>query len=804
MSTMSSSGTLIVLNLTGELAFQGFQVTAEINDGQLFRHTEVKGVLPACPDLAEALSQWQHIYRNLGPDFRIRPKAISYMGQFGCREDCHVLAVRLKEIFQDWLMAASFRPVDQYLREIWRDGVRIQVMVRSQDAKIHHLPWHLWDLIDRYAQTEVIFGPTEFRKPTIYAADKNIHPGKVKILVILGHSEGIDTAADLKVLKQLPDAEVVFLSEPDRQNINGQLWDQPWDILFFAGHSQTEDVTGHIYINPHDSLTLEELKYGLRQATARGLQLAIFNSCDGLGLAHALTEINLPHMIFMREPVPDPIAQRFLQYFLKVFSAGIPLVTAIRQAREQLQGLEQQFPCASWLPVIHQYPGLPSLTWQTLRDKARTPALLPVGRKQASTPINRRLKHGIGMMTVVVGGLVATLLTMGLRSTNLLQSWEFYGFDQMVRLLPTEAPDPRVVVVEITRADIENGVGEYPLEDATLLQLLQTLETKDPAVIGVDIYRDRPEGEGYAALQSYLNRQEQVVPLCAHPYSSDPRGVAPPPNVDAAQLGFADVMIDQDGTVRRHLLALDPSSTSPCPAFYSLSTQLALRYLASKGTQLTFPQDNQWQLGETRFQILGRHQGFYQSRATNRGHQILLRYRSYNTVTDIVERMSLEQVVAGDIAPEQIQGRVVLIGNTDPTVKDYFRTPHTPQLRGLLLHAQMTSQLISAVEDERSLLRFWPFWADLLWVYGWSVVGAVVILPQVGKGQRAVLVLVFVQAGALLVISWGALWALGVVVPVVPSLLAGIIAAAICHGKTQRWPFTERRKQGDRTTANSP
>ena len=55
-------------------------------------------------------------------------------------------------------------------------------------------------------------------------------------------------------------------------------------------------------------------------------------------------------MIFMREPLPDKVAQEFLKNFLTEFSAGKSLYQSVREAREKLQGLEGEFPCASWLP----------------------------------------------------------------------------------------------------------------------------------------------------------------------------------------------------------------------------------------------------------------------------------------------------------------------------------------------------------------------------------------------------------------------------------------------------------------------
>ena len=42
----------------------------------------------------------------------------------------------------------------------------------------------------------------------------------------------------------------------------------------------------------------------LKKAIGCGLQLAVFNSCDGLGLARELEALHIPQMIVMQEPVP--------------------------------------------------------------------------------------------------------------------------------------------------------------------------------------------------------------------------------------------------------------------------------------------------------------------------------------------------------------------------------------------------------------------------------------------------------------------------------------------------------------------
>ncbi|MEL7124344.1 MAG: PsbP-related protein, partial [Bacteroidota bacterium] len=120
-----------------------------------------------------------------------------------------------------------------------------------------------------------------------------------------------------------------------------------------------------ISINSTESLSLSELKHGLKLAIQRGLKLAIFNSCDGLGLAKELENLGIPQVIIMREPVPDQVAQNFLKYFLDEFSQGQSIYIAVRRARERLHddGWELKIPGATWLPIICQNPATKPLVW---------------------------------------------------------------------------------------------------------------------------------------------------------------------------------------------------------------------------------------------------------------------------------------------------------------------------------------------------------------------------------------------------------------------------------------------------------
>ncbi len=76
-------------------------------------------------------------------------------------------------------------------------------------------------------------------------------------------------------------------------------------------HSQTKGDEGIIYINERESLEIGQFKEALKEAIRQGLHLAIFNSCDGLGLAEKLATLQLPIAIVMKVPVPDRVGSAF-------------------------------------------------------------------------------------------------------------------------------------------------------------------------------------------------------------------------------------------------------------------------------------------------------------------------------------------------------------------------------------------------------------------------------------------------------------------------------------------------------------
>lgn len=357
---------LVVLKIGAGSFSQGFPVILQIGQEDYRPSTEMVGYLPKASDIPTLYQAWQSAYLALGLTTRLDAPAqqVTNVAWSDLYAACEKAAQVLQHRLDQWLFEEAFRPIrDKWLEQLLPSDC-IRVILQTDDLQLQRLPWHQWELLQRYPQAELALS-TPIYEGTRY---QSIAKSTVNVLAILGSSQGINTQADREVLEQLPQAQVKLLVEPNQQELTDQLWEKNWDILFFAGHSHSPVPchTGHISLNAQETLDVNQLKYALQKAISRGLKLAIFNSCDGLGLAHQLADLQIPAIVVMREPVPDQVAQFFLKYFLKSFSQGLSFPLAVKEARERLHDLEPHFPCATWLPIICQNPAEVPATWQEL------------------------------------------------------------------------------------------------------------------------------------------------------------------------------------------------------------------------------------------------------------------------------------------------------------------------------------------------------------------------------------------------------------------------------------------------------
>ncbi|MEM8503851.1 MAG: CHASE2 domain-containing protein [Cyanobacteria bacterium P01_D01_bin.1] len=817
----------VTLKLNQGSLSSGFSVTLLMGDGGPMPSVDIFGRLPAAPHLQTLYRQWQRTYRHLGATTRLEPAPIAYQKNVSLLSDCREQASELCDAFDRWLQADSFRCIRDKLLEKLNAADTVRLVLQTEPGIVQRLPWHLWELCDRYPRLEITLSPSAYEKNAIPSARLG---SKIRILAIIGQSQGIDLRTDKDLLNRLPNAEVCFLTEPNLKTLSEALWDaKGWDILFFAGHSATKSLKesikaalpnknlpagmhsdeaqqadpppitteGELYVSEAAPLILSSLENPLKKAVANGLKIAIFNSCDGLGLAYALAEFKISQIVVMREPVPDRVAHTFLKFFLETFSRGESLALSVRDAREKLQILESEFPCASWLPALYQNPAEAPPTWQTLRSHIT---------KQTHQ------KHQFAGAAY----LLATALVLIFRALGGFQSMELRALDLLLRLRPHESPDNRIALITVDDADLlaqdpEDRRGS--LSDSDLHQLLTILNPMAPRTIGLDIYRDFPVRKNQPELKVALESQENLFGVCkSRDDSVDSKGIPPPPEMTGPyRTGFSDYLTDPDGIVRKQLLSMQPDPASPCKAKFGLAMMLASHYLleqeaeqgieqeaeqgieqgAEQGLEqeaeqriVDFDQDNRLIIGDLLQRPFERGDGGYVN-SPDQGWQTLLNYRSLPKLEDIAEQISLTEILSGQVDPESIRDRIVIIGSTASGFDDdRWLTPYSQgaeeTTRGIFVQAHMVSQLISAALDGRPLIQTWPRWADMFWILGWSGGGSL-LMVLLGRDRNHFLsklaLSLLVSQAALFGICWLLLSRAYIWVPWVPAAIAPVAVA---------------------------
>ncbi|NES19839.1 MAG: CHASE2 domain-containing protein [Symploca sp. SIO3E6] len=799
--------------------YQGFHVSLQIWHHQALPSAEIEGKLPPNPGIEGFYIAWQTRFRSLrtlsrkeqshrsnDDDWQIAP---SLTVQRSVREDvdaCRQWVQLLENNMKTWLKTSvdeSWQRIRERLgREFANHADEIRLVIQAGETQLWKLPWHVWDLLEQYPDVGISFSLPEFERPEVQQTSVS-QPNQVRILAVLGDSSNLNLQPDQEAIRGLEGAETVFLEQPQAQELIRKLRDKnSWDIFFFAGHSQTESDTGRIYLNDQESLTIDQFKHALQTAIHQGLKIAIFNSCDGLGLAQKLANLQIPVVIVMQEVVPDQVAQSFLKEFLREYSQGQPLYTAVRRAQESLEEF-QELPGATWLPVICQNPAEVPPTWEELLQPAVMPVDLDVGAFAQHGALaakhlgdNSSTKPKVynpnawpfdslttcfkpKLLRVFLTSIIVTGLVIAVRSLGLIQTWELQAFDHLMRRRPVEEADRRLLIIGADERDISEDWYGHPLPDEILTQLLSKLQQHQPSVIGLDIVRDQPVEPGYQALVAHMEQNKDLIAICALGKSIE-YSIAPPPQIPETQVGFVDLyndsdLNDQDDTIRRYLLSRTGNAlaqTSRCSTSYSLSWNLAYRYFKARGISVEAT-GKDWKFGSVIIKRLQSRSGGYQ-KLDAAGNQLLLNYRNIPNISQntphIAQQVTVRDVLTNsdNFDPAWVQDRVVLIGVTAASIQDDHGTPYG-KMRGLYIHAHAVSQILSAVEDNRPLLWWWPQWGDGLWIGFWSLAGGVIVwyLPgTLPKGVAFSISVLFLYGCCWFVFTKGG-W-----IPLVPSVLA--------------------------------
>ncbi|MBE9108888.1 ABC transporter substrate-binding protein [Nodosilinea sp. LEGE 07298] len=407
----------------------GFRVTLDASD---LRREDTEGTLPPLPpDLRQALSDWK----------------LAYAGQEGVRSHFRIMAVEttqrtvqetnalveaIEQGFRSWL-----RPVDDgwlRIREamavlLYQPPPDLRLIIDlGSNTELKRLPWQDWDLLSsHFRDADAAFRLFNDSRHQILTTTYP-RSAKIRLLVVIGESTGINSCQDLASIIQLqhndPErVEVVPLLQPTPEVLQKALEDpQGYHIFIYVGHSYSHDdgQRGWLMLNEHDELSIRDFQRALRRAIEKGLQLIILNSCDGLGLAQQIARLDAPRCIVMKEPIPDDAAVEFIERFFQQFVVeGRSLQAAVRKARQGLEAFNNRYSEVTWLPTLFVKQNTPPLTWQTLIDHLEPSPSLPAGVDVSRSSGRREPRHrsaqrwpgwatvGLGAAGVLGGAIAA-------------------------------------------------------------------------------------------------------------------------------------------------------------------------------------------------------------------------------------------------------------------------------------------------------------------------------------------------------------------------------------------------------------
>ena len=369
--------------------------------------------------------------------------------------------------------------------------------------------------------------------------------------------------------------------------------------------------------------------------------------------------------------------------------------------------------------------------------------------------------------------LLVFVAVLAVRTKGNLEFLELPAYDWFVRLQPVPSvQDSRITVVQVSEKDILS-LGQWPLTDELLAQALTTLLEHKPRAIGLDIFRDIPVPPGTETLNAVLSENPNIIVTMKFGEG----GVRPPPVLKGSeQVSFNDILVDPGGVVRRGLLFLDDGDRIA----YSLALRLSLLYLQAEGIAARPDERNpqHLRLGNVTFRPFEENDGGY-VKADARGYQFFLDYPG--TVPPF-RSYSLSNLLSGKVHPEAIADRVVLIGVTAQSVKDFFFTPYSrsfsdaQQVPGVSLHALMVSQLLRAGLEGIEPLAPITEPEEMLWIFLWTLIGGITGLKARSAWRFSVLgfagvFLIGLSAYLAFVHRW---W-----IPLAPPVIVFLLTAAL-------------------------
>ncbi|MEN8445915.1 MAG: CHASE2 domain-containing protein, partial [Cyanobacteria bacterium J06555_13] len=252
--------------------------------------------------------------------------------------------------------------------------------------------------------------------------------------------------------------------------------------------------------------------------------------------------------------------------------------------------------------VRHDLGRLADLPAEAAKAVTYVETALPQNRldTEAKTVIVARWRMGkrAKWITSAIATVATSVVILGLRQLGVFVPEELAIHDALVIAQADKAPDPRLLLVDITGDDLKKLTAATP-SDGDVAAVIEMLQQHQPASIGLDLLRDLPQGEGNEQLRESL-KAPNVVATTTLGNNKGENIVPPPPGISFLQISFNNIVVDPDFKVRRAMMAgfLDEAilqsegaenlalevdadfNNNPAEDnIYSLGIELAMRYL---------------------------------------------------------------------------------------------------------------------------------------------------------------------------------------------------------------------------------
>lgn len=331
-------------------------------------------------------------------------------------------------------------------------------------------------------------------------------------------------------------------------------------------------------------------------------------------------------------------------------------------------------------------------------------------------------QRSLRALVMLVPLLLAALHALGFVPTNAIHRLDNTAYDLRLRAAMPGTLEPRVVIVDIDSRSLA-AIGPWPWPRAQLARLVDTLfEQQKVAVLGFDIVFPKPDPQagGDAALATALRDRPVVLGyFFSNVATARSTGVLPAPVMSgevlqgrpvritrwdtfesnipelaqaAPRAGAFNALPDSDGVVRSvPMLAEHQGQT-----YESLALAVFRRVLGAPPVEPGFASGLMMSRRQSGLESLRlQHDGQTLAIPVDERVAALVPYRGPGGADGgSFTYVSAVDLLSGRVPPSQLEGRIVLIGTTAPSLKDLRLTPVGANYPGVEAHANLITGLL--------------------------------------------------------------------------------------------------------------